>query len=121
MFIGFNLMATKFEYLDFINARDQINHRHGIDLKSCVLLRVIVQAFVNEQPMTVSNVIMLRHIASPVTLHQGIKHLISKKLIATKSGPKDGRLKYLVPTQKAIKLYRELSSLVVNSQTEVTA
>jgi DNA-binding MarR family transcriptional regulator len=114
-------MATKFEYLDFINARDQINHRHGIDSKSCALLRVIIQAFVNNQLITVSNVITLRHIASPVTLHQGIKHLLSKKLITTKSDSKDGRLKYLVPTNKAIKLYRELSALVVKSQIEVVA
>lgn len=114
-------MAAKFEYLEFINARDQINHRYGIDSKSCALLRVILQAFVNEQPITVSNVIALRHIASPVTLHQGIKHLISKKLITTKSDSKDGRLKYLVPTNKAIKLYQELSALVVHSKVKAAA
>ena len=114
-------MAAKFEYLEFINARDQINHRYGIDSKSCALLRVILQAFVNDRPMTVSNVIALRHIASPVTLHQGIKHLMSKKLITTKSDPKDGRLKYLVPTNKAIKLYGELSALVVRGQAKAIA
>ena len=92
----------KFEYLDFINARDQINHRYEIDSKSCALLRVIFQA-------------------SPVTLHQGIKHLMAKKLIAAKSDPKDGRLKYLVPTNKAIKLYGELSALVVRGQAKVIA
>jgi DNA-binding MarR family transcriptional regulator len=117
--IGFISMATCFEYLDFINARDQINHRYGIDTKSCALLRVIVQAFVNSRSITVSDVIMMRHIASPVTLHQGIKYLISKKLITTKSDPKDGRIKYLVPASKAIKLYRELSALVVLSQSEI--
>ena len=114
-------MAAKFEYLEFINARDQINHHYGIDSKSCALLRVILQAFVNDRPMTVSNVIALRHIASPVTLHQGIKHLMSKKLITTKSDPKDGRLKYLVPTNKAIKLYGELSVLVVRGQAKAIA
>jgi DNA-binding MarR family transcriptional regulator len=114
-------MVAKFEYLEFINARDQINHRYGIDSKSCALLRVILQAFVNDRPITVSNVIALRHIASPVTLHQGIKHLMSKKLITTKSDPKDGRLKYLVPTNKAIKLYGELSTLVVQAQAKAIA
>ena len=114
-------MATKFEYLDFINARDQINHRYEIDSKSCALLRVIFQAFVNGRLITVSNVITLRHIASPVTLHQGIKHLMTKKLVTTKSDPKDGRLKYLVPTNKAIKLYAELSALVVRGQAKVIA
>jgi DNA-binding MarR family transcriptional regulator len=109
-------MTTHFEYLDFINERDQINHRYGIDVKSCALLRVIVQAFVDDRSITVSEVIMMRHIASPVTLHQGIKHLISKKLITTKSDPKDGRLKYLVPASKALKLYAELSALVGNSK-----
>jgi hypothetical protein len=111
-------MTPHFEYLDFINARDQINHRYGIDEKSCSLLRIIVQAFVDNRPITVSDVIMMRHIASPVTLHQGTKHLIGKKLIATKSDPKDGRLKYLVPTSKAIKMYTELSALVGHSQSE---
>jgi DNA-binding MarR family transcriptional regulator len=117
--IGFASMPTHFEYLDFINARDQINHRYDIDIKSCVLLRVIVQAFANDQQITVTDVIALRHLASPVTLHQGIKHLLSKKLIATKSDPKDGRIKYLVPASKALKLYRELSALVVLRQSEV--
>lgn len=111
-------MTIHFEYLDFINARDQINHRYEIDLKSCILLRAIVQAYVNHKSITVSDVIALRHIASPVTLHQGIKHLLIKKLIATKRDPKDGRIKYLVPATKAIKLYRELSELVLRSQAE---
>jgi DNA-binding MarR family transcriptional regulator len=113
-------MTTQFEYLDFINARDQINRTYGIDTKSCALLRVIVQAFVDNRSITVSDVIMMRHIASPVTLHQGIKYLIGKKLIAAKSNPNDGRIKFLVPTGKAIKLYRELSSLAVLSQSEAT-
>lgn len=111
-------MTACFEYLGFINARDQINHRYGIDTKSCALLRTVVQAFVDNRSITVSNVIMMRHIASPVTLHQGIKHLINKKLITTKSDPKDGRIKYLVPSSKAIKLYRELSALVVLSRSD---
>lgn len=109
-------MTANFEYLDFINARDQVNLRYGIDTKSCALLRVIVQAYVNNQLITVSNVLILRHIASPVTLHQGIKYLISKKLIVTKSDAKDGRIKFLLPTAKATKLYRELSALMLRSQ-----
>jgi hypothetical protein len=114
-------MATKFEYLDFINACDQITHRYDIDLKSCILLRVILQAFVDGQPITVSDVIILRHIASPVTLHQGIKYLINEKLVVTKNDPKDKRIKYLVPATKAIKLYQELSVLVVRGQAKVIA
>ena len=111
-------MATQFEYLDFINGRDQINQRYDIDLKSCILLRVIVQAYANHESITVSEVIALKHIASPVTLHSGVKYLINKKMIATKSDPKDGRIKYLVPAPKALKLYRELSDLVMRGQAE---
>jgi hypothetical protein len=111
-------MTTDFEYLDFINARDKIIHRYGVDTKSCPLLRIIVQAFVDNRSITVSDVIMMRHIASPVTLHQGIKYLITIKLVATKNDPKDGRIKYLVPTNRAIKLFRELSALVVLNQPE---
>ena len=114
-------MAMKFEYLDFINACDQIHHLYDIDLKSCVLLRAIIQAFVDGQPITVSDFIGLRHIASPVTLHQGIKHLINEKLVVTKNDPKDKRIKYLVPATKAIKLYQELSVLVVSGQAKVIA
>jgi DNA-binding MarR family transcriptional regulator len=111
-------MATQFEYLDFINGRDQINQRYDIDLKSCILLRAIVQAYANNELITVSEVIALKHIASPVTLHSGVKSLISKKMITPKSDPKDGRIKYLVPAPKALKLYRELSDLVIRSQAE---
>jgi hypothetical protein len=46
---------------------------------------------------------------------------MGKKLITAKSDPKDGRLKYLVPTNKAIKLYGELSALVVHGQAEAIA
>jgi hypothetical protein len=46
---------------------------------------------------------------------------MSKKLITTKSDSKDGRLKYLVPTNKAIKLYGELSALVVRNQAKAIA
>lgn len=108
-------MATSFEYLDFINARDRINQKYDVDLKSCILLRAVLQAYSTDQLVTVSDVITLKHIASPVTLHTGIKELINKKLITTKSDPKDGRIKYLVPTARALKLYRELSDLVIGS------
>lgn len=114
-------MATSFEYLNFINARDQINQKYDVDLKSCILLRVILQAYVNEIPITVSDVITQKHLASPVTLHTGIKELIQKKLVATKSDPKDGRVKYLMPTARSLKLYRELSDLVVTSQAALEA
>lgn len=114
-------MAMGFEYLDFINARDRINQKYDVDLKSCILLRAVMQAYATDRLVTVSDVITLKHIASPVTLHTGIKELISKKLIATKSDPKDGRIKYLIPTARALKLYRELSNLVLNSQAAMVA
>lgn len=113
-------MRAEFEYLDFVNERDQISLRYEVDAKSCAILRIILQAYVNDEPIAVSNVLVLRHIASPVTLHQGIKYLINKKLIATKSDPTDGRIKFLLPTDKAIKLYRELSALVLRSQVATT-
>jgi len=41
---------------------------------------------------------------------------LRKKLVENRQGSRDGRVKKLIPTEKAIKLYKELGMLLVNNK-----
>jgi DNA-binding MarR family transcriptional regulator len=77
---------------------------------------MIASAFHEGRKLTVSDVIQMKSIASPATSHAALKSLIEKKLIENISCTKDARVKKLIPTEKAIKLYKELAMLLVKTK-----
>jgi DNA-binding MarR family transcriptional regulator len=48
------------------------------------------------------------YIASPATIHKGIKFLMSKKLVCFKNDSQDARVKFLHPTTKGMNLLQEI-------------
>jgi DNA-binding MarR family transcriptional regulator len=77
---------------------------------------MVASAFHEGHSLTVSDVIQTKSIASPATSHAALKSLIEKKLIENKSCAKDARVKKLIPTEKAIKLYKELGMLLIKTK-----
>jgi DNA-binding MarR family transcriptional regulator len=51
----------------------------------------------------------MSEIASPATIHKIIQYLIDQKMVAIKSDQRDGRIKYLIPTDRALRIFRELA------------
>ena len=99
-------MALK--YLKFSDARQKIWGKYDVQSKERQILRLVAQAFFRDTPLKVSNLLDMSHIASPATIHKAMKLLISKDLLKVKEDKVDGRIKYLAPTNRAIKLFAEI-------------
>ena len=97
------------KYLNFSETRQQIQKNYGVVDKEWQILRIITKTHIcNDPPIRVRNLIDLSDIASPATIHKSMKALISKGLVKLIADESDGRIKYLEPTSRAIKLFNEI-------------
>ena len=103
-------------YFEFASSRDKIHAKYKVNHRECIILRIIASAFHEGHKLTVSDVIQMKSIAAPATSHAALKSLIEKKLIENKPCPKDARVRRLIPTEKAIKLYKELGMLLIKTK-----
>ena len=103
-------------YFEFASSRDKIHAKYKVNHRECIILRMVASAFHEGHKLTVSDVIQMKSIASPATSHAALKSLIEKKLIENKSCTKDARVRKLIPTEKAIKLYKELGMLLIKTK-----
>lgn len=103
-------------YFEFASGRDKIHAKYKLNHRECIILRTVTSAFHDGHGLTVSDVIQMKSIASPATSHAALKSLIEKKMIVINACPRDGRVKKLIPTEKAIKLYKELGMLLVKAK-----
>ncbi len=103
-------------YFQFASNRDKIHAKYKVTHRECIILRMVASAYHDGQKLSVSDIIQMKSIASPATSHASLKALIEKKLIENKPCAKDARVKRLVPTEKAIKLYKELGMLLIKKQ-----
>ncbi len=113
---GDTLMDVLSNYFEFANNRDKIHAKYKVSHRECIILRMVASAYHEGRKLTVSDVIQMKSIASPATSHAAIKTLIEKKLLENKTCAKDGRVRKLIPTDKSIKLYKELGMLLVKAK-----
>ena len=103
------MVASVLKYLNFSENHLQIQKKYGVVDKEWQILCEITKATIcNAPPINVRNLIDKSEIASPATIHKAMKALISKDLIKTVADEFDGRIKYLEPTARAIKLFNEI-------------
>ena len=100
------------KYLNFAHSNEKIHAKYKVELKESQILRMVAKAYLENVPIRVQDLIDLRIIASPATIHASMKRLISKGMIGVKECKKDGRVKYLYPTTKSLKLYCEIAQLM---------
>jgi DNA-binding MarR family transcriptional regulator len=96
------------KYLKFADIRQKIQTNYDVQSKECQILRVTTQAHLKGSPFKVRDLLDISIIASPATIHKAMKLLISKDLLKIEADKTDGRIKYLAPTTRAIKLLTEI-------------
>jgi hypothetical protein len=72
------------------------------------ILNEIFFAHEQKKPLRVSDILVLKNIASPATLHAALKKLVTKNLIHYRT-VSDSRVKYLELSKLAIKRYADLA------------
>ena len=95
----------------------QISNRNKlpVDLVVQRLLEVITLKWSRGIPMTVTESMGLRDIASPATLHRKIVDLFESKLVDMEFRGKNRRTKYLVLTLKSISYFEEIGLALVEA------
>lgn len=97
------------EYFRFLAFREKVLDGLGMGNKECLLLRLITENAILENPIRITDALAHRRIGSPASLHVLIKTLIDKKLILVRQDRSDQRVKFLHPTARTLKMYQLLA------------
>jgi len=100
------------KYLQFAEKRQQIRSKYNVHSRECEILRVIAQNHLLKSSLKVRNLLDMSHIASPATIHKIMKSLIAKDLIKISEDKNDGRVKYLIPTNSAIRVFADIGQMM---------
>jgi hypothetical protein len=80
----------------------------AIDANERALLDAVALCWFEGHPQTVREAIAMEHLGSPATLHKRITRLRQKDMLIAENQEGDRRAKYLVPSEKTLKLYSAL-------------
>ena len=104
------MMDSESKYLDFADELDRVRSKNKLNPKVWRALRVIAKCHLKDQPIRIVDLMQMAEIASPATIHKIIQYLIDQDMVAIQSDRHDGRVKYLIPTPRALKILRELAA-----------
>jgi len=79
-----------------------------MDANERALLDAVALCWFEGHPMTVREAIAMDHLGSPATLHKRITRLRQKDMLVAQNQEGDRRAKYLIPSDKTLKLFSTL-------------
>lgn len=99
-------------YLRFLALTEALrpNWEDEIDLCAQRLLEVIALRAASGVPMSVTQAMELKALASPATIHRKLRALMDRNLIVQQFEAGNRRTRYLVPTKTAEKHFERLGS-----------
>lgn len=95
-------------YIKYLKQEQLINHVYDLDHFEIKILNEILFATQENKSLRVSDILALKNIASPATLHAALKKLVGKNLILYRTVA-DSRVKYLELTKLGMKRYSDLA------------
>ena len=105
------MSVTSFNYLHYSSSIRRINSRYKLnEPKQIMVLEAVLSAYKEEKTLSISDLLLLKEVASQATLHAVTKVLIDLKLIKATVSQSDGRRKYVTPTKLAISWMSDCST-----------
>lgn len=98
------------KYLNFADSLDLVRAKNEISPMEWRALRTVAKSYLKQQPTRIVDLMQIAEIGSPATIHKIIKNLTEKGLIEIQLDKEDGRIKYLIPSSRALKTFRSLAS-----------
>ena len=80
----------------------------AMDANERALLEAVALRWFEDEPMTVREAIAMERLGSPATLHKRITRLRQKDMLVAFNQEGDRRAKYLIPSEKTLKMFAEL-------------
>ena len=108
------VFARFMAYIQYLETEQDITSAYELDHYQIKVLNNIFIAQTRSERICVSDVLALKEIASPATLHAALHQLIHKKLVTYKT-QKDSRIKLIELTHLGWKRFDELSQFIKTS------
>jgi DNA-binding MarR family transcriptional regulator len=97
-------------YIKYLKYESEINALYSLDSFQIKILNELIYAEEKGVHLCVSDLMALKHIASPTTIHSGIKKLLAKELISFRT-VSDTRIKYVELTKLGLERFKNLSKI----------
>jgi DNA-binding MarR family transcriptional regulator len=101
--------------LKYLKYEEDINDLYGLESIQLQVLNYIFYTFNENKKVKVGDILVLKKIASPATLHAALKKLIDKNLIDYQTS-KNSRAKYIELTNLGVERYIELANKAQKSE-----
>ncbi len=96
------------KYLLFRLKSEKLQKKFKLRYRACQVLCAATLAHLEDKPFRVLDLMKREDIASPATIHALLKELREKGLLVVEENPIDGRIKHLIPTAQAMKLFSDI-------------
>lgn len=103
-------MDSIVQYLIYSLKEEEIYKNNRIQHKESYILRLITLTYLTDKTLRVSDLLSNADLGSGPTIQSYITKLVLKEFITRKVSEEDKRVQYLIPTDNAINLFKELSS-----------
>ena len=100
------------QFLNLLKALEQTSPHPEIDVTSKLILEEIAIGVSKEDMLTVSDVMGLKHIGSPATLHRKLNLLIEAHMVDQVFKGNNRRTKYIALTKDGESYFRRLSDAI---------
>jgi hypothetical protein len=97
-----------FRFLQLAKTFQADTSNMAMDANERALLDAVALRWFEDSPMSVREAIAMDHLGSPATLHKRISRLRQKDMLVAFNLEGDRRAKYLIPSEKTLKLFTEL-------------
>jgi hypothetical protein len=104
------------QFLNFLQVLEQTSDAPDIDVTSKLILEQVAIAVAKEDMLTVSDVMGLKHIGSPATLHRKLNTLIDAHMVNAVFHGNNRRTKYMALTKEGESYFRRLSDAIQMTQ-----
>jgi len=99
------------EYLSKIDKARLINKSYHVNNRQAVILDYICEKHLSHKACRIQEIILLKTVGSPATLHAVTKDLARLNLIKVSIDPVDNRMRNVLPTPLAIKRLKALVAI----------
>lgn len=109
-------MDSIIQYLIYSLKEEEIYKNNRIQHKESYILRLITLAYLTDKTLRVSDLLSNKDLGSGPTIQTYITHLVLKQFVVRKVNEEDKRVQFLIPTENAINLFRELSKVIYDER-----
>jgi len=109
-------MNSIVQYLIYSLKEEEIYKNNRIQHKESYILRLITLAYLTDKILRVSDLLANKDLGSQPSIQIYITKLVLKGFVLRKTNEKDKRVQFLIPTDNAINLFRELSKVMYDER-----